>query len=345
MNGKDIDNKNLKSKNNVVLIDFDAPYEWNFLESLKEASGEEWNVLKSVSNLNHGGVVQRLIRYLKYFTLPLYVFAHKSNYSKLIAWQQFYGLILAFYFRLFKVKNTPPIYVMTFIYKSKKGFVGKIYEKFMKYIVTSSYINKYICFSKNEPLYYSNIFNVSQEKFVAVNLGIDDVSGKYTIEPKKGYFLTAGRSNRDYNFLISAWKDRSEELEIICDCLENKTYRNIVINNNCHGEEYLNKLANSFAVIVSLDNTDISSGQLVIIQALMFGKPCIVTENESVKDYIENDVNGIIIKKDSKALSEAIEKLNDSDYYNHISNNARKYYLENYSATALGNSVGVILKV
>lgn len=43
---------------------------------------------------------------------------HK-NYNKVLAWQQFYGLILAFYFRMFHVQDVPEIVVLTFIYRPK----------------------------------------------------------------------------------------------------------------------------------------------------------------------------------------------------------------------------------
>ena len=45
--------------------------------------------------------------------------------------------ILAFYFRMFHVQNAPEIVVLTFIYKPKKSFVGKVYDKFMRYIAVS----------------------------------------------------------------------------------------------------------------------------------------------------------------------------------------------------------------
>ena len=41
----------------------------------------------------------------------------------------------------------------------------------MNYIVTSKYVNKFICFSKNEIDYYSSIFKVDKNKFAFVHLG------------------------------------------------------------------------------------------------------------------------------------------------------------------------------
>lgn len=90
--------------------------------------------------------MQKLIRYAKYFLTPMKIAKNRNNYGKVLAWQQFYGLILAFYFRLMHVKESPEIVVLTFIYKPKKSLIGKIYDKFMRYIVTSGYIKYFVVF-------------------------------------------------------------------------------------------------------------------------------------------------------------------------------------------------------
>ena len=140
------------SKENVILIDYDAPDDWEFHKAIEKATGDKWRVYKAVSNENHGGVLQKLIRYAKYFLVPMKIAKDHKNYNKVLAWQQFYGLILAFYFRMFHVQNAPEIVVLTFIYKPKKSFVGKVYDKFMRYIVTSGYIKYFVVFSESEKM-------------------------------------------------------------------------------------------------------------------------------------------------------------------------------------------------
>ena len=134
-------------KENVILIDYNAPDNWEFHKAIEKTTGIKWCVYRAISNENHGGFLQKLIRYGKYFLVPMKIAKNHKRYNKILAWQQFYGLILAFYFRLFRVQNTPEIVVLTFIYKAKKSFVGKLYDKFMRYIVTSEYIKYFVVFS------------------------------------------------------------------------------------------------------------------------------------------------------------------------------------------------------
>ena len=54
-----------------------------------------------------------------------------------LCWQQFYGIAIAFFCRLFHLKKKYRLVIMTFIYKQKRGLPGKIFYHFVKYAITS----------------------------------------------------------------------------------------------------------------------------------------------------------------------------------------------------------------
>ena len=332
------------SKENVILIDYDAPDDWEFHEAIEKTTGTKWTVYKAISNENHGGILQKLIRYAKYFLTPMKIAKNRNNYDKVLAWQQFYGLILAFYFRLMHVKESPEIIVLTFIYKPKKSLIGKIYDKFMRYIVTSGYIKYFVVFSESEKRRYADYFDIPEAQFIFETLGYEDKTKDVPRLESEDFYLAAGRSNRDYKFLTEAWSKRKEKLEIICDTLNLKSAtENIKILTNCHDDDYFRELAKCRAVIVPLEDTDISSGQLVIIQAMMYGKPVIVTENNTVTDYINSGRTGLVIKKTKNDLSDAICALSDEKYYEEISAAERSQYESKFSVYAMGTAIGKLL--
>lgn len=332
------------SKENVILIDYDAPDDWEFHKAIEKTTRTKWTVYKAVSNENHGGILQKLIRYAKYFLTPMKIAKNRNNYDKVLAWQQFYGLILAFYFRLMHVKESPEIVVLTFIYKPKKSLIGKIYDKFMRYIVTSGYIKYFVVFSESEKRRYADYFDIPESKFVFVTLGYEDKTNDVPRLGSEDFYLAAGRSNRDYKFLTEAWSKRKEKLEIVCDTLNLKSAtENIKILTDCHDDDFFRELAKCIAVIVPLEDAHISSGQLVIIQAMMYGKPVIVTENDTVTDYIDSGKTGLVIKKTEKDLSDAIAALADEKYYEEISAAERIQYESKFSVYAMGTAIGKLL--
>lgn len=112
---------------------------------------------------------------------------------------------------------------------------------------------------------------------------------------------------------------------------------------HCHGNKYYEELSKCYAVILPLENIHVSSGQLVLIQAMMLGKPIIVTQNDTVSDYILDGVNGIVIEKDVDALFDAVTRLENEKFYKLLSQNARNSYEENFSVYSFGMRVGKIL--
>ena len=158
------------------------------------------------------------------------------------------------------------------------------------------------------------------------------------------FYLAAGRSNRDYKFLVDAWSKRKECLKIICDTLSLKSIPdNIEILADCHDNDFFRELAKCKAVIVPLEDTHISSGQLVIIQAMMYGKPVVVTENDTVKDYVDVGRTGVVIKKTEKDLSAAIAALSNETYYKEMSAAERRQYENRFSVYAMGTAIGKLL--
>lgn len=331
---------------NIILIDFPKKENWDFKNSLEEQTNLKWEEEESVSNQRRKNKLSNIIRYLKYFIFPLKIFLKRRNYQNIVAWQQFYGVLYAFYSRLFHSKKYNKLIIMTFIYKEKKGLIGKIYYKFVKYAIQNEYIDKFICFSKKECDYYSKKFNINPKKFEFCRLGIEEIPREIlqTEEKEEKYIISAGRSNRDYDFLYEALKDTNYKVKILSDECNLKDTSNIKIYKNIFNEEYYKTLNKAYLVVVPLLDKNISSGQLVFLQAMQLGKPIICTESKTVEDYIKNGENGFIIKKDAKELINKIEELyNNKELYQKMSQNEKNIFEENFSSKSLGKQVAEIL--
>ncbi len=328
-------------KKRVILAGNAVPEDWDFQKGVEEETGKSWEVKRCCINEYVG--LKKYTRYLKYIVYPFYLIAVRSQYEVIISWEQFFGLMMAFYLRFFRVRSCPPIDIMTFIYRPKKGWIGKAYYYFVKSAVTSRYIRRIYVFSSSEIAHYAGVFGIEKEKFVAETLGIADRAAIIHEQPPirtDAFFLAAGRSNRDYDFLRRAWEGRKESLCIVCDVEMAEDTPNIRYEKNCHGDGYLRLLADARAVIVPLRSREFSSGQLVVLQAAMLGKPVIVTENDTIQEYIENGKTGFIIPKDSEALWNSIGWLEDDAHYERISQNARHEFEERFSLYELGCRIG-----
>lgn len=55
--------------------------------------------------------------------------------------------------------------IMTFIYKQKKGLAGRLFYHFVKYAITSPYVDKIILTTQSERKKYQEIFGVDEAMF------------------------------------------------------------------------------------------------------------------------------------------------------------------------------------
>jgi glycosyltransferase involved in cell wall biosynthesis len=177
-----------------------------------------------------------------------------------------------------------------------------------------------IVHSKNEVEKYRKIFSGVPVKFVFVPWGTSmerrrEFVGDATIASgKDGRIVSAGRSGRDYGTLFHAVEPLDVELRIICDFITEKpaddTAAKISILRKCYGDNYLRELVDASVIVIPLAVDDISAGQMVAIQSMAFGKAIIVTDTPTVRDYVTDRHDAILVpQNDFIAMRQAISNL------------------------------------
>lgn len=334
-------------KENVALFDSSMEEAAEFIRGLKDQTGEDWRAIVCNSNKGRQGL-RNLIRYLKYFLFPLKIFFQRKRYDSIIGWQEFYGLVFAFYCRLFHVKKQNKLIIKNFIYKPKKGFVGKIYFRFMNYIVKSGYVDTYICASKTMVQYCCEVFGEQDDKFVFIPFGVNDFAAEFKPDapPSNDYVLSLGRSNRDWQFLLDGVAEENYPVKIICDELhvENPP-ANVEILNSVWGNATHSYIYNCKCMVIPIADGRIASGDTVLLMAMSFGKPIIITKPSCLADdYVTDGYNGLVVEKEKTQLQNAIRRIfTDEALYESLSQNGRKHYLENHSLYTYGKQVGKIV--
>lgn len=328
---------------NVVISDMEAVPE-DFMTALEERTGLDWTAFNWQSNQPRTGIVSELKRYATYVFRPLSL-VFRRGFDRIVAWQQFYGISYAFWSRLLRRPKTARLTVMTFIYKPKGSLLGKMYERFVGYALKSKYIDKILCPSSAECDRYAEIFGLDREKFAFVPCCVEDLSTEHPFSPSResDYILACGRSNRDYSLLMRAAADGSFQVKIIDDTLGNVPCpKNVEIIRNAFGGAYLDILANCVAVVIPIDDPEVSSGQSVLLQAWTFGKAVVCTRSAGLSDdYIEDGVDGLLVGKDPGEMRRALETLHgDSDLCRELGEAGRRKYEGSYTLAALGGNVG-----
>lgn len=131
--------------------------------------------------------------------------------------------------------------------------------------------------------------------------------------PGEGFLLAAGRSLRDYGTLIQAAPRIHAPIIIIGgsdDLQHTELPPNVTLHREVDRSTYLDHVRRCSIMILPLKKTTRPTGQVVLLEAMSFGKPVIATEHVGTCDYIRHSMNGLLVPPgDPDALANAVNEL------------------------------------
>lgn len=332
--------KQKRDCDNYILSDCDTPTD--FVRGVERASRQPWNVIEKDGTMAKA----KVFRIISFYLTPLAFLLRHPKARNVLAWQQFFGILAAFYNKYIFHRRRLAVTIMTFIYKPKRGLPGKLFYKMVNSAICSKYVKTIIVFAPNEIDYYEHLFPGAKGKFRFVSLGIVVDKNDYRdVElAAQDYYFSTGKSNRDYDFLVEVFSGLDSKLKIACPGVNSRQNSNIEILSDCYRSDTKRYLCNCKGVVIALKDLNISSGQLVFIQAMQFGKPIIITDSRSTRGYLEDNLNALIIPNDLNLWRQGIERLNtDKKLRAAMSEHNKKRGLSDFSISGFGENVGRLI--
>ena len=240
-----------------------------------------------------------------------------------------FGLVRALFTR-----SKPRIVLLGFIYTRRShALVNRLRAAYFRRVF--SVVDQVICHSTLEVERYRALFPGCRAQFVFIPYGLH-IHGHDTpvtaTTPPSPYLLSAGRSGRDYATLFEAVAPLAVELHVVCDnaaALAGLTIPpNVRVLRACYDGDYVRELRHARAVVIPLGVDDISAGQMVLIQAMAYAKPTIVTRSPTTEEYATDELTSLLVApRDCEGLRRAICRiLEDDGLAARLSANARAAY-------------------
>lgn len=170
--------------------------------------------------------------------------------------------------------------------------------------------------------------------------------------PIQDFSLSIGRSNRDFDFLVKVWNQpclKNSRLVIASDTWKPA---GALPSNVIHRDDI--KYDDSFAwfnscnlCITPIEDSNICSGDTVLLTGMMFSKPSIVTAPSTLAEmYVRNQENGLCIPKNvEKAALMIAELLANKEQMAELGAKARKSYLDSFSRKSMGKALIKAMKI
>lgn len=259
--------------------------------------------------------------------------------------------ILGYKLALISLFRKPPVMVFSgFIYTGSESLWLSLIKKYY-YMLVLSCVNYVIVHSRKEVKDCSETFGYVN-KFIYIPYGIGAPLEKvdYDNQVVDDYVFSAGRSCRDYETLHLAAKKTCYQYKVVCDSFDALPdyYRdhNFEPFRKCYEYEYIKMLLKSRLVVIPLSDTNVSAGQMVLLHAMAYRKPIIITDTETVRDYTHDiDCVKFVGYGDVDGMVKAIEELMSS--YTLRSDYARKagfVYDKYHTIEAKANNYHLLIK-
>lgn len=329
-------------KNRLLIV---APYEDEdaFLSTMEHRLNANVGLLNYKTNLAVSRGIWR--RHFIIFMMAYKAFHKAADKDYILFGEQFVGLYYALFCRLFFWRKTSAqSMVLQLIYNRKNGVPGIIYNSIYRWLIMTPELNFLTCHASLEKNYYSSEFgSIAGKKIYFIPFGrfapiIDQAPFK---PPQHRYFFSGGTSNRDYVTLIEAFRTIDSKLVIACHRNDIKGIQlpcNVEVFHDVFGTAFQDYISDAYAVILPILSTDVSAGQLVLIDAMRLGKASIVTAGSCMEDYVDASCAISVRHKDIKTLCEAVKSLDvNDDLCRSLGNAARARYKSNFTRQAFAD--------
>ena len=159
-------------------------------------------------------------------------------------------------------------------------------------------VDRLVIQSEEEKAYLVQLFNILPHRLRTVPF----LSEK---EPfvgpcPEGYVFSAGRMERDFVTLLEAVKHTDLPTVIVADETQREVLLPLATPNvqllfNISKARYLSLLKQARMVIVSLKAGPVSRGQVVLLEAMRYGKPVVYTRTTGAEEYITHGSTGWLV--------------------------------------------------
>jgi glycosyltransferase involved in cell wall biosynthesis len=229
--------------------------------------------------------------------------------------------------------------------------LGKLHEGFKQSLarIATSQIDKIIVHSSYELTNYVKYLNITPEKIQFVHLHRPLLYRTYSINDKEPFILAMGSANRDYKTLVNAVVHLGLKLKIVAPkrCLSgiNLNYDNIEVIHQASLSQCRKWAQQAIINVTPISNNETASGQVSVIEGLMFGCAIITTDSIGTKDYVKHNSTGVMVEPNSESsLVHAINLLIDNpSLREELSINAAIFAKEKLLTEKAGETLAEIL--
>lgn len=264
-----------------------------------------------------------------YFYVAFFGFLKSKEFDLVITSDPRIGIIFAILKKLLGSKKKLLVHSLILPHNIKG-----IKEKFFKFAFEE--INAAIVFSSSDIPVFKKLF--PKTRFFFMHFHSEPECFALSKKASLGdYIFSGGGAERDFKTLIDAARRINFKFLIVAfspkSLPEEKLPKNVEVRFKLPRSRYLKLISRARIIVVPLKKVGRAAGQTTVVAAMSIGKAVIASDVPGLRDYVENNKTGILVKpQDVDELTRSIEiLLKDSKKLKVISKNALKFARKSFT--------------
>ncbi len=210
-------------------------------------------------------------------------------------------------------------------------------------------IDRFVVHSRTEMVTYSRWLRLPQERFIFVPLSIKTTSGSHAEDGQQPFVFAMGTANRDYALLFQVVQALGHRTIVVAGrhAVEGlQRPANVTVLHGLPLEECHRLSQQARVNVIPVDDSNTASGQVTLLETMMYGKAVVATRCTGTVDYIADGVTALMVPPhDAPAMTRAIDHLwNDAQARQRLGQAARAYVAASASFQGVARAMQSILK-
>jgi len=249
------------------------------------------------------------------------------------------GFVFAFLRRILGLRHPPHIVVDVGCLNGGREHRGQI--ALISFALKS--VAGLVYHSRVNKDFYDKHFPWIETTFVFFGVDTDSFSPP-KIMPDGDYAISVGVGKRDYHTLMRAWESIAFPLKIVGpDNMEIVRMKDVQVLPRVPIDQLIQMIIDAKLVVLPLEETRYSVGQMTLIQSMALQKPIVVSGISGIKDYLTDGVTCVVCRPgDPEDLREKVKLLLENRALAEvISKNARTDAISRFTEKEMAQNIGL----
>ena len=220
----------------------------------------------------------------------------KSDQVDIILGNRRTTLLLGLLFRMYKPRRVSLVgYEMVFTFRRN---TVRTQLALALWKIAIARVDKLIIQSEEEQAYLAKTLSASPQLFHPIPFLSDKTA--FIGPSPAGYLFSAGRMERDFVTLLEALRHTNIPAVIVAEETQRERLAPLASPNvrlffDVPKTQYLSWLQAARLVVVSLNDGPVARGQVVLLEAMRYGKPVVYTRTTGAEEYVDHGTTGWLV--------------------------------------------------